>query len=87
MDEAPLIVKTNAQNVELCASCNQALKKNFLNTDRNFHRNTDLNSISNRRSFKSNSNHHINLNLNMKETNSNSKNKKLPGISSYTQSK
>ena len=87
MDEAPLIVKTNAQNVELCASCNQALKKNFLNTDRNFHRNTDLNSISNRRSFKSNSNHHINLKINTKETSSNTKSKKLPGISSYTQSK
>ena len=87
MDEAPLIVKTNAQNVELCASCNQALKKDFLNTDRNFHRNTDLNSISNRRSFKSNSNHHINLKINTKETSSNTKSKKLPGISSYTQSK
>ena len=23
MDEAPLIIKTNAQNVELCASCNK----------------------------------------------------------------
>ena len=87
MDEAPLIVKTNAQNVELCASCNQALKKNFLNTERNFHRNSELNSVANKRSFKSNSNHHINLKINMKETNNNSKSKKLPGISSYTQSK
>ena len=91
MDEAPLIVKTNAQNVELCASCNQAIKKNFLNTDRNFHhRNNEMNSIGNKRSFNinnSNSNHHGNLKLNMKETNNNSRNKKLPGISSYTQSK
>ena len=87
MDEAPLIVKTNAQNVELCASCNQALKKNFFNTDRNFSRNSEANTIGNKRSFKSSSNNHINLNLNMKETNNSSKNKKLPGISSYTQSK
>ena len=88
MDEAPLIVKTNAQNVELCASCNQALKKNFFNTDRNFSRNSEMTSLGGKKkSLKSNSNHHITLNLNMKETNSSSKNKKLPGIVSYTQSK
>ena len=89
MDEAPLIVKTNAQNVELCASCNQALKKNFFCTDRNFSRNNEMNNPlgGKKKSLKSNSNHHITLNLNMKETNSSSKNKKLPGILSYTQSK
>ena len=89
MDEAPLIVKTNAQNVELCASCNQALKKNFFSTDRNFSRNNEMNNPlgGKKKSLKSNSNHHITLNLNMKETNSSSKNKKLPGILSYTQSK
>ena len=87
MDEAPLIVKTNQQNVELCASCNQMLKKSGLNTERNFYRNSELNNIGNKRSFKSSSNNHINLNLNTKETNSNLKNKKLPGIVSYTQSK
>ena len=88
MDEAPLILKTNSQNVELCASCNQILKKNFLNTDRNFYRNTELNSIGgNKKIFKSNSNQHSNLNLNTKEINANIKNKKLPGILSYTQSK
>ncbi len=89
MDEAPLIVKTNMQNVELCASCNQTLKKNIMNTDRNFYRNTgDYNPFgNNKKGFKSNSNHHSNLNINLKETNNNYKNKKLPGISSYTQSK
>ena len=89
MDEAPLIVKTNMQNVELCASCNQTLKKNIMNTDRNFYRNTgDYNFFgNNKKGFKNNSNHHSNLNINLKETNNNYKNKKLPGISSYTQSK
>ena len=88
MDEAPLIIKTNSQNVELCASCNQILKKNFLNTDRNFYRNTELNStIGNKKIFKSNSNQHSNLNLNTKEINAKIKKKKLPGILSYTQSK
>ena len=89
MDEAPLIVKTNMQNVELCASCNQTLKKNIMNTDRNFYRNTgDYNPFgNNKKGFKNNSNHHSKLNINLKETNNNYKNKKLPGISSYTQSK
>ena len=44
-------------------------------------------SLYNKKGFKSNSNHHSNLNINLKETNNNYKNKKLPGISSYTQSK
>ena len=87
MDEAPLILKTNAQNVELCASCNQILKKSFLNTDRNFYRNSELNSNANKKSLKSNSNHHISLSLNNKDINNNIKNKKLPGILSYNQSK
>ena len=91
MDEAPLIVKTNAQNVELCASCNQTLKKSFGYTERNFYRNSELNTLGHghKKSLKSNSNHHSNLNLNSKDinTNTNSKNKKLPGILSYTQAK
>ena len=89
MDEAPLIVKTNAQNVELCASCNQTLKKSFGNTERNFYsRNGELNSVGHKKSLKSNSNHHINLNMNSKDINTNLKNnKKLPGIISYTQAK
>ena len=88
MDEAPLIIKTNAQNVELCASCNKKLKKNFLNTDRNFYGNTELNTTGeNKKTFKSNSNQHSNLNLNAKEINTNIKNKKNPGILSYTRSK
>ena len=95
MDEAPLIVKTNAQNVELCASCNQTLKKSFGYTERNFYRNSELNTLGHglKKSLKSNSNHHSNLNLNSKDINTNSnintnsKNKKLPGILSYTQAK
>ena len=87
MDEAPLIVKTNAQNVELCASCNQTLKKSLGYTDRNFYRNSELNTIGNKKSLKSNSNHHSNLNLNSKDISTNIKNKKLPGIVSYTQAK
>jgi len=85
MDEAPLIVKKNCNNFELCASCNQPFKKgNYMNTDRNFYKN-NKNSIKN--SFRNNSNHHISLNLNMNQTNTNFNNKKLPGINSYTQSK
>ena len=82
-------VKTNAQNVELCASCNQTLKKSFGNTERNFYsRNGELNSVGHKKSLKSNSNHHINLNMNSKDINTNLKNnKKLPGIISYTQAK
>ena len=87
MDEAPLILKTNAQNVELCASCNQTLKKSFLNTDKNFYRNNELNLNMTKKCLKSNSNHPISLNLNNKEINTNIKNKKLPGILSYNQSK
>ena len=84
MDEAPLIVKKNAKNYDLCASCNQPLKKqNYLNTDRNFYKGNNNNG---KNTFRNNSNHHISLNINMNQTNSNF-NKKLPGIISYTQSK
>ena len=84
MDEAPLIVKKNAKNYDLCASCNQPLKKqNYLNTDRNFYKSNNNNG---KNTFRNNSNHHISLNINMNQTNSNF-NKKLPGIISYTQSK
>ena len=87
MDEAPLIVKKNINNFELCASCNQPLKKaKYINTDRNFYKN-NVNTIGGKNSFRNNSNHHISLNLNMNQTNTNFNNKKLPGISSYTQSK
>ena len=87
MDEAPLIVKKNCNNFELCASCNQPFKKgNYMNTDRNFYKN-NKNSIGGKNSFRNNSNHHISLNLNMNQTNTNFNNKKLPGINSYTQSK
>ena len=91
MDEAPLIVKKNCKNFELCASCNQPLKKpNYLNTDRNFYKsNNNLSNLSNtggKNTFRNNSNHHINLNINMNQTNYNF-NKKFPGINSYTQLK
>ena len=87
MDEAPLIVKKNCNNFELCASCNQPFKKgNYMNTDRNFYKN-NKNSLGGKNSFRNNSNHHISLNLNMNQTNTNFNNKKLPGINSYTQSK
>ena len=86
MDEASLIIKTNAQNVEPRVSCNKILKKNFLNNNKNFYRNTELNTTGgNKKIFKSNSNQHGNLNLNTKEINTKIKNKKLPGILSYTQ--
>ena len=29
MDEAPLIAKKNNKNIEICASCNQILKRNY----------------------------------------------------------
>ena len=86
MDEAPLIVKKNAQNFELCASCNQIVKKgnsNYLNTERNFYKSNK----SGKNTFRNNSNHHMSLNLNINQSNTNSNNKKLPGILSYTQSK
>ena len=93
MDEAPLIVKKNAQNFELCASCNQIVKKgnaNYLNTDRNFYKsnkNNNINTVSGKNTFRNNSNHQMCLNLNINQSNTNSNNKKLPGILSYTQSK
>ena len=88
MDEAPLIIKKNAKNYELCASCNQPVKKNdYLNTDRNFYKSSNLSSIKGKNSFRNNSNHHINANMNMNQTNTNFNSKKLPGITSYAQSK
>ena len=93
MDEAPLIVKKNAKNFDLCASCNQPIKKgnnNYLNTDRNFYKgnkNNNSNITGGINSFRNNSNHHVSLSLNMNQTNTNFNNKKLPGIMSYTQSK
>ena len=88
MDEAPLIIKKNAKNYELCASCNQPVKKNdYLNTDRNFYKSSNLSTIKGKNSFRNNSNHHISINLNMNQTNTNFNSKKFPGIISYAQSK
>ena len=84
MDEAPLIIKKNSRNYELCASCNQPVKKfNPLKTSKNFYKNNSLGSVG-KNSFRSRNN--MNLSLNMNKTNANF-NKKLPGIVSYTQSK
>ena len=89
MDEAPLIIKKNCNNFELCASCNQPVKKgSYMNTDKNFfirNKSNNLTTIGSKTSFRNNSNNHINLNMNQTNTNFNSK--KLPGILSYTQSK
>ena len=94
MDEAPLLMKKNANNYEQCASCNQPIKKtNFLNTDRNFYKSS--NSIKNNAGKHSHRNHSnisnaLNANMNLTNYNSNyinNNNKKLPGISSYMQSK
>ena len=88
MDEAPLLIKKNSRNYELCASCNQPVKKdNYCCTDVSLHKNSGMNStgINNFR------NNHIPNNLKqystMNKTNSNFHNKKLPGITSYNQSK
>ena len=90
MDEAPLIMKKNANQYELCASCNQLVKKTkFMKTDRNFYKNSSISNVG-KYSYRNNSNNsniHTNLNLNMNQNNQNFNNKKLPGIGSYVQSK
>ena len=88
MDEAPLIIKKTSKNYELCASCNQPVKKdNYCITERSFYKNSGLSSsgINNFRNNSSASN--MKLYSNMNRTNSNFNTKKLPGIVSYTQSK
>ena len=98
MDEAPLLLKKNYNNYDLCASCNQPIKKDkLLYTERNFYKNSKMNNNTNsslssgRISFrnKSNNNNQFNLKLSMNRTNSNfnNNNSKLPGLISYTQSK
>ena len=97
MDEAPLIVKNNYKNCEICASCNQIIKKDILfNTDRNFYKsnkNSNNNSlsigkISFRNSNNNNNNNHSNLKLSLNKANTNdNNNKKFPGIVPYLQLK
>ena len=85
MDEAPLIIKKNSRNYEICASCNQFIKsENNLRMNRNFFKNNSLSSVGKtfRKSKKS-----LNSNSIMNQTNNNNINKKLPEITSYTQSK
>ena len=88
MDEAPLIIKKNSKNYELCASCNQPIKKdNYCSTERSFYKNSGMSS-SGINNFRNNSSvNNMKLYSNMSRTNSNFNNKKLPGIVSYTQSK
>ena len=88
MDEAPLIIKKNSKNYELCASCNQPVKKdNYCSTERSFYKNSGMSS-SGINNFRNNSSaNNMKLYSNMNRTNSNFNNKKLPGIVSYTQSK
>lgn len=89
MDEAPLIIKKNSRNYEICASCNQFIKSdNNLRMSRNFMKNNSLSSVG--KTFrKSNKTLNLNLNSAMNQTNinTNNNNKKLPEINSYTQSK
>jgi hypothetical protein len=89
MDEAPLLIKKNSRNYELCASCNQPIKKeSYCNTDTSLHKNSWMNStgINN---FRNSNNIPNNLKLysTMNKTSTSFNNKKLPGISSYNQSK
>ena len=88
MDEAPLIIKKNSNNYELCASCNQPVKKdNYCSTERSFYKSSGVSS-SGIHNFRNNSSaNNMKLYSNMNRTNSNFNNKKLPGIVSYTQSK
>ena len=87
MDEAPLIIKKNSRNYEVCASCNQFIKsESNLTMNRNFFKNNSLSSVG--KSFRK-SKKALNSNSNsiMNQTNTNNISKKLPEIISYTQSK
>lgn len=91
MDEAPLIIKKNSRNYDICASCNQFIKsESNLRMSRNFCKNNSLSSVG--KTFRK-SKKKLNMNSNsvMNQTNINTNNininKKLPEITSYTQSK
>jgi hypothetical protein len=88
MDEAPLLIKKNSRNYELCASCNQPVKKeSYCNTDTSLHKNSGMNSTGINNFRNSNIPNNLKLYSTMNKTNSNFHSKKLPGISSYNQSK
>ena len=88
MDEAPLLIKKNSRNYELCASCNQPVKKeSYCNTDTSLHKNSGMNSTGINNFRNCNIPNNLKLYSTMNKTNSNFHSKKLPGISSYNQSK
>ena len=89
MDEAPLIIKKNSRNYEICASCNQFIQsENNLRMSRNFFKNNSLSSVGKTfRKSKKTLNLNSNSVMNQTNINANNNNKKLPEINSYTQSK
>ena len=90
MDEAPLLIKKNSRNYEMCASCNQPIKKEsycYCNTDTSLHKNSGMNSTGINNFRNNNIPNNLKLYSTMNKTNTNFHNKKLPGISSYNQSK
>ena len=89
MDEAPLIIKKNSRNYEICASCNQIIQsENNLRMSRNFFKNNSLSSVGKTfRKSKKTLNLNSNSVMNQTNINANNNNKKLPEINSYTQSK
>ena len=88
MDEAPLLIKKNSRNYELCASCNQPVKKeNYCNTDTSLHKNSGMNSTGINNFRNNNIPNNLKLYSTMNKTNTNFHTKKLPGIASYNQSK
>ena len=79
MDDAPLLLKKNSLNIEVCASCNQPLPKTNYTTSEYIPPN-----INNKAKFLRNGSYSKNYTINnsMNKTNSNIS-KKLPNISSY----
>jgi len=88
MDEAPLLIKKNSRNYELCASCNQPVKKeNYCNTDSSLHKKNPMNSTGINNFRNNNIPNNLKLYSTLNKTNTNFHSKKLPGIASYNQSK
>ena len=88
MDEAPLLIKKNSRNYELCASCNQPVKKeNYCNTDSSLHKKNPKNSTGINNFRNNNIPNNLKLYSTLNKTNTNFHSKKLPGIASYNQSK
>ena len=89
MDEAPLIIKKNSRNYDVCASCNQFIKSDSnLRMSKNFCKNNSLSSVGKTfRKSKKKLNINSNSTINQTNINTNNINKKFPEITSYTQSK